>query len=204
MERELQEIQGRLAAELAAALQERRLPLAPDGNPIVEERERRLDREAARLLELRERRIGEEETRLRLLALVSGLHLRNGSLNRSHELSQELDGPDGSYLHGMMHRMEGDFSNAKYWFRLAGPHPRAETWRRRTEQLLDGTPDAEPALARRLRREPGVDPALLTDLAAASALTGHAGADTPLLERVQELELELLLEALAEAGEDRS
>ncbi|QJC51319.1 hypothetical protein HGI30_07015 [Paenibacillus albicereus] len=178
--------------------------MAPGDEPLDQEREARLDREAARLLELRDRHVGDDGSRLRLLALVSGLQLRNGSLNRSHEISQELDCPEGSYLHGLMHRMEGDFSNAKYWFRLAGPHPRADAWREQTEALLDGTPDAEAALVRRLRREPGVDAAMLTDLAAASALTGHAGADTPLLERVQELELQLLLEALAEGGEDRS
>ena len=56
-------------------------------------------------------------------AVKSAFHLWNDSLDLSHELSQEIHTPTGSYLHGIMHRMEGDYSNAKYWFRQAGVHP---------------------------------------------------------------------------------
>lgn len=42
---------------------------------------------------------------------------------RAHEIAQSDEGePDHDLLHGMIHRREGDFSNAKYWFRSAGPH----------------------------------------------------------------------------------
>lgn len=57
------------------------------------------------------------------LATKAGLHLLNESLDKSHSLSQEIHNPTGSYWHGIMHRMEGDYSNAKYWFRQAGAHP---------------------------------------------------------------------------------
>lgn len=60
-------------------------------------------------------------------AVKSGLHLWNDSLDRSHDLSQEIDNETGSYWHGLMHRMEKDYSNAKYWFRLVGVHPIFET-----------------------------------------------------------------------------
>ncbi|MCI3923864.1 hypothetical protein MO973_26920 [Paenibacillus sp. TRM 82003] len=56
-------------------------------------------------------------------ALRSALLLWNDDLDRSHTLSQELHTPTGSLLHGIMHRMEGDYGNAAYWFRLAGTHP---------------------------------------------------------------------------------
>ena len=41
-------------------------------------------------------------------------------LERSHTISQSVESSIGSYVHGIMHRREGDFSNAKYWFRRAG------------------------------------------------------------------------------------
>lgn len=55
--------------------------------------------------------------------LQAGLWLLAGDLDASHELSQRIDDPDGSFWHGIMHRREGDFGNAKYWFRRVGVHP---------------------------------------------------------------------------------
>jgi len=54
---------------------------------------------------------------------VSGLWLLNNFLHRSHDLSQDIHTPEGSWLHAIMHRTEGDFSNSKYWYRRAGEHP---------------------------------------------------------------------------------
>ncbi|MGB1927104.1 MAG: hypothetical protein ACPHL6_11260 [Rubripirellula sp.] len=53
----------------------------------------------------------------------SGLWLLAGELDLSHEISQSIDNDTGSFWHGIMHRREGDFGNAKYWFRRAGDHP---------------------------------------------------------------------------------
>ncbi len=55
-----------------------------------------------------------------IAALRSALLLAAGDLDESHALSQNIHTPIGSYLHGIMHRREGDYGNAKYWFRLAG------------------------------------------------------------------------------------
>jgi hypothetical protein len=60
-------------------------------------------------------------------AVQSGLHLFNENLDRSHTLSQDIHNATGSYWHGIMHRMEGDYSNAKYWFRQVGDHPIFDT-----------------------------------------------------------------------------
>jgi hypothetical protein len=44
-------------------------------------------------------------------------------LENAHHIVQDLHTPTGAFLHGMVHRREGDFSNSKYWFRQAGHHP---------------------------------------------------------------------------------
>jgi len=53
---------------------------------------------------------------------LSGLWLLHNFLDRSHSISQDVQSPEGSYWHGIMHRMEGDFGNSKYWGRQVGSH----------------------------------------------------------------------------------
>ncbi|MGB7347508.1 MAG: hypothetical protein WBD20_25020 [Pirellulaceae bacterium] len=67
-----------------------------------------------------EKELGESQKHAQ--ACISGLWLLAGDLDRSHTISQDLPSAEGSFLHGIMHRREGDFSNAKYWFRRVGTH----------------------------------------------------------------------------------
>ena len=61
---------------------------------------------------------------LRLSSLEKcGLWLLAGDLDASHDISQTVETSDASFWHAIMHRREGDFSNAKYWFRRVGQHP---------------------------------------------------------------------------------
>jgi hypothetical protein len=55
-------------------------------------------------------------------AVLAGLWLVHDCLHESHEVSQAIDSPAGSFWHAIMHRREGDFSNAKYWLRRVGRH----------------------------------------------------------------------------------
>jgi hypothetical protein len=56
-------------------------------------------------------------------ACLAGIWLYHDFLDESHELSQQISSPEGSYWHGIMHRREPDYANAKYWFRRVGHHP---------------------------------------------------------------------------------
>ena len=56
-------------------------------------------------------------------ACLAGLWLWFDHLDESHSLSQEIHTPEGSFWHGIMHRREGDFANAKYWFAKVRRHP---------------------------------------------------------------------------------
>lgn len=77
-------------------------------------------------------------------ACVAGLWLLHDFLEESHNISQAIDTPTGSYWHGIMHRREPDASNAKYWFRKVGDHPVFEPLRENAAELC---------LARREQRE---------------------------------------------------
>ena len=39
-----------------------------------------------------------------------------GDWERAHALAQSADGRDGDWVHGYLHRVEGDLDNARYWY----------------------------------------------------------------------------------------
>jgi hypothetical protein len=58
--------------------------------------------------------------------------LARGKLDGAHDLVGELDTPEATYCHAMIHRREGEhrgeagltgFANAEYWFECLGDHP---------------------------------------------------------------------------------
>ena len=56
-------------------------------------------------------------------SLKAAIWLYVDDLEASHAISQGIHDSTGSMWHAIMHRREGDFSNAKYWLKLAGSHP---------------------------------------------------------------------------------
>src|SRR5580704_806309 len=52
---------------------------------------------------------------------VAGLLLIAGCWSEAHDVASELDTPEGSYWHALIHRMEPDTWNSNYWFRSVGP-----------------------------------------------------------------------------------
>lgn len=53
---------------------------------------------------------------------LAGLWLRWGEWKKAHEVAQEIETPEGSYWHAIIHRQEPDAGNASYWFRRVGRH----------------------------------------------------------------------------------
>jgi hypothetical protein len=42
-----------------------------------------------------------------------------GDWEKAHNLAQDVHTPDGSWIHAYLHRVEGDISNAQYWYHKA-------------------------------------------------------------------------------------
>ncbi len=53
-------------------------------------------------------------------ALQALWYQANGDWDEAHQLAQSDNSPTGSWVHAYLHRVEGDDSNAAYWYRLAG------------------------------------------------------------------------------------
>lgn len=51
---------------------------------------------------------------------------RNGSWDSAHDLCQEIAGAEGAWIHAWLHRQEGDYANACYWYARAGKPAAAE------------------------------------------------------------------------------
>ena len=61
---------------------------------------------------------------------------KNDRWDEAHNVAQDIDTPMGSWIHALLHLIEGDVGNAGYWFRKAGkpavePTPESidEEWR---------------------------------------------------------------------------
>ncbi|MDB4637447.1 hypothetical protein OAK47_00770 [Planctomycetaceae bacterium] len=79
--------------------------------------------------------------------ILAGLLLIHDFLDASHEYSQSIEGMgvdrNGDYWHGIMHRREPDFGNAKYWFRRVGDHPCFVKLAETAHQLVERYKDKE-------------------------------------------------------------
>ena len=95
----------------------RLMPLAPDG-PWRQEGWERLKKCSTEAL-FDQAPVSEEFAS----CVESALYLYFSDLDRSHTISQNISSTTGSFLHGIMHRQEPDFGNAKYWFRKVAGHP---------------------------------------------------------------------------------
>ena len=120
------------------------------------------------------------------------LLLWHDHLDASHRISQDLPGPDGSYLHGIMHRREPEFGNAKYWFQQVGRHVCFPELARKAADLLKSK--NETVLSRELLLDGQWDPFAFVDACEKRVAGSESGSEAELLRNIQGIELELLLE----------
>ena len=53
-------------------------------------------------------------------------HLRQRDWHKAHALVMDLEDKVAFHIHGLVHRLEGDMENARYWYAKAGvPLPRS-------------------------------------------------------------------------------
>lgn len=96
-----------------------------------------------------------------LLRLKAAALLYHDHHDPAHDIVQDLPDIDAALIHGILHRREPDYWNARYWFRRFDAHPVYLSLGRRLS-VLARTPQQK-ELARQLTLPGGFDPFAFID-----------------------------------------
>lgn len=69
-------------------------------------------------------------------------HTKAGNWDAAHEITQDIPSRHGSWIHALLHTIEGDMGNAAYWYHRAGRDPIRKTeiekeWTRLVQAILE-------------------------------------------------------------------
>jgi hypothetical protein len=123
-------------------------------------------------------------------ACLAALWLRFNFFDESHTISQEIHTSTGSFWHGILHRREPDYGNAKYWFHQVGNHPVYPQLNGAARELA--TASTSDRTAAFLTRQDEWDPFTFVDLV--ESVANKSSAIEQQCRQIQQLEWELLFD----------
>lgn len=133
-----------------------------------------------------------DETRAELLRSLALLW--HDHLDAAHTIVQRIENEDGAFIHGIMHRREPDYWNAKYWFRNAGRHRISPALAERAASLLAAA--NEPGLRDKMVPGGEWDPFAFVDACQQAEKLAHAAPVRQTLRAIQAAEFALLVDYL--------